>query len=319
FFVIKQGLPWWVGLLAAVIVGLLVGAWHGFWVAVVGIPAFIVTLAGMLLFRGLTAVVLGNTSLSPFPAEYKVIANDYANGLFGTITIGQGEGLKAVPETIDIFTLLIGLIALGGFVVMQLRGRRARVSYNQHVESMPLFIAKLVVVAAVVLAFTFALAYDRGFPLVLIVLGVLILAYQLITNRTVFGRRVYAVGGNLAAAKLSGVNVMKTNFWLFVHMGLLTGIAAAVFSARSNNSSPGMGEMFELDVIAACFIGGASTTGGIGRVTGAIVGGLVMAVMSNGMSLMGVGQSWQNIIKGCVLLIAVAFDIYNKRRAGATS
>ncbi|MGO1840406.1 MAG: multiple monosaccharide ABC transporter permease [Candidatus Microbacterium stercoravium] len=319
FFVIKQGLPWWVGLLAAVIVGLLVGAWHGFWVAVVGIPAFIVTLAGMLLFRGLTAVVLGNTSLSPFPAEYKVIANDYANGLFGTITIGQGEGLKAVPETIDIFTLLIGLIALGGFVVMQLRGRRARVSYNQHVESMPLFVAKLVVVAAVVLAFTFALAYDRGFPLVLIVLGVLILAYQLITNRTVFGRRVYAVGGNLAAAKLSGVNVMKTNFWLFVHMGLLTGIAAAVFSARSNNSSPGMGEMFELDVIAACFIGGASTTGGIGRVTGAIVGGLVMAVMSNGMSLMGVGQSWQNIIKGCVLLIAVAFDIYNKRRAGATN
>lgn len=319
FFVIKQGLPWWVGLLAAVIVGLLVGAWHGFWVAVVGIPAFIVTLAGMLLFRGLTAVVLGNTSLSPFPAEYKVIANDYANGLFGTITIGQGEGLKAVPETIDIFTLLIGLIALGGFVVMQLRGRRARVSYNQHVESMPLFVAKLVAVAAVVLAFTFALSYDRGFPLVLIVLGVLILAYQLITNRTVFGRRVYAVGGNLAAAKLSGVNVMKTNFWLFVHMGLLTGIAAAVFSARSNNSSPGMGEMFELDVIAACFIGGASTTGGIGRVTGAIVGGLVMAVMSNGMSLMGVGQSWQNIIKGCVLLIAVAFDIYNKRRAGATS
>lgn len=319
FFVIKQGLPWWVGLLAAVIVGLLVGAWHGFWVAVVGIPAFIVTLAGMLLFRGLTAVVLGNTSLSPFPAEYKVIANDYAHGLFGTITIGQGEGLKAVPETIDIFTLLIGLIALGGFVVMQLRSRRARASYNQHVESMPLFITKLVVVAAVVLAFTFALAYDRGFPLVLIVLGVLILAYQLITNRTVFGRRVYAVGGNLAAAKLSGVNVMKTNFWLFVHMGVLTGIAAAVFSARSNNSSPGMGEMFELDVIAACFIGGASTTGGIGRVTGAIVGGLVMAVMSNGMSLMGVGQSWQNIIKGCVLLIAVAFDIYNKRRAGATS
>lgn len=317
FLVIKQGMPWWVGLLAAVVVGLVVGAWHGFWVAVVGIPAFIVTLAGMLLFRGLTAVVLSNTSLSPFPEAYKVVANDYAHGLFGTITVGQGEGLKAVPETVDIFTLLIGILALVGFVVMQLRSRRTRISYNQHVESMPLFVLKIVAVAVVVLAFSYALAYDRGFPYVLIVLGLLVLAYQVITNRTVFGRRVYAVGGNLAAAKLSGVNVVKTNFWLFVHMGLLTGIAAAVFSARSNNSSPGMGEMFELDVIAACFIGGASTTGGIGRVTGAIVGGLVMAVMSNGMSLMGVGQSWQNIIKGLVLLIAVAFDIYNKRRAGA--
>jgi len=318
FLVIKQGMPWWVGIIAAIVVGVLVGAWHGFWVAFVGIPAFIVTLAGMLLFRGLTAVVLSNTSLSPFPAEYKVVANDYANGLFGTITIGQGEGLKAVPETLDIFTMLIGVVAIVGFVVMQMRSRRTRVSYNQHVEAMPLFVLKIVAVAAVVLAFSFALAYDRGFPYVLIVLAVLILAYQLITNRTVFGRRVYAVGGNLAAAQLSGVNVKKTNFWLFVHMGMLTGIAAAVFSARSNNSSPGMGEMFELDVIAACFIGGASTTGGVGRVTGAIVGGLVMAVMSNGMSLMGVGQSWQNIIKGLVLLVAVAFDIYNKRRAGAT-
>ena len=317
FLVIKQGMPWWVGLIAAIVVGTIVGAWHGFWVAVVGIPAFIVTLAGMLLFRGLTAVVLSNKSLSPFPAEYKVIANDYAHGLFGTITVGQGSGLKAVPQTIDTFTLVIGLLALVAFVVMQLRSRRTRVSYNQHVEAMPLFVLKLVAVAIVVLAFAFALSYDRGFPYVLIVLGVLILAYQLITNRTVFGRRVYAVGGNLNAAKLSGVNVMKTNFWLFVHMGFLTGVAAAIFSARSNNSSPGMGEMFELDVIAACFIGGASTTGGIGRVTGAIVGGLVMAVMSNGMSLMGVGQSWQNIIKGLVLLVAVAFDIFNKRRAGA--
>src|SRR5699024_6039730 len=150
--------------------------------------------------------------LSPFPAEYKVIANDYAHALFGTITVGQGEGLKAVPETVDIFTMLIGVVALIGFVVMQLRSRRTRLSYNQHVEAMPLFIVKLVVVAAVVLAFTYALARDRGFPLVLIVLGLLILAYQVITNRTVFGRRVYAVGGNLAAAKLSGVNVVKTNF-----------------------------------------------------------------------------------------------------------
>jgi putative multiple sugar transport system permease protein len=316
--VIKGGQPWWVGLLAAVVIGLLVGAWHGFWVAFVGIPAFIVTLAGMLLFRGLTWVVLENVSLSPFPAEYKTIATGFSRGLFGEITVGQSSGLLAQPQTVDIFTLLIGVVAVAGFVVTQVRSRRARIGYNQKVESMPLFIAKLVAVAIIAMAFAWALAFNRGFPLVLIVLGVLILVYQLITNRTVFGRHVYAVGGNLAAAQLSGVNVRRVNFWLFVHMGLLTGIAAAMFSARSNGAQPGMGNSFELDVIAACFIGGASTTGGIGRVTGALVGGLVMAVMTNGMSLMGVPQSVQPIVKGLVLLIAVAFDIYNKRRAGAT-
>ncbi|MFT4235804.1 MAG: sugar ABC transporter permease [Microbacterium sp.] len=315
--VIRHGMPWWVGLLAAVIVGVLVGAWHGFWVAFVGIPAFIVTLAGMLLFRGLTYVTLANVSLSPFPAPYKTLATGFLDGIFGSITVGQGSGLLAKPQTVDIFTLVIGVVAVVAFVYGQVRSRQARVKYNQKVESSPLFIAKLVVVAVVVMAFAWALAYNRGFPLVLIVLGVLILVYQVITTRTVFGRHVYAIGGNLSAARLSGVNVTKVNFWLFVHMGFLTGVAAAMFSARSNGAQPSMGTSFELDVIAACFIGGASTTGGIGRVTGALVGGLVMAVMSNGMSLMGVGQSVQPIVKGLVLLLAVAFDIYNKRRAGA--
>lgn len=315
--VIKHGAPWWVGLLAAVVVGIVVGAWHGFWVAFVGIPAFIVTLAGMLLFRGLTWVVLENVSLSPFPAEYKTIATGFSRGILGEVVVGEGSGLLAEPQTVDLFTLLIGVVAVAGFVVSQVRSRRARIGYNQKVESMPLFVIKLAAVAVVAMAFAWALAFNRGFPLVLIVLGVLILVYQLVTNRTVFGRHVYAVGGNLAAAQLSGVNVRRVNFWLFVHMGMLTGIAAAMFSARSNGAQPGMGNSFELDVIAACFIGGASTTGGIGRVTGALVGGLVMAVMSNGMSLMGVPQSVQPIVKGLVLLIAVAFDIYNKRRAGA--
>ncbi|WP_221584940.1 multiple monosaccharide ABC transporter permease [Microbacterium sp. G2-8] len=314
--VIKMGMPWWVGILAAIITGIIVGVWQGFWVAVVGIPAFIVTLAGMLMFRGLTWLVLENVSLSPFPMEYRQSASGFIDGIFGQITVGQGQGLLAEPQTIDVFTMLIGVLAVIGFVAIQFRDRRARVEYHQQVESMPLFIIKLVAVAAVVLAFAFALAYNRGFPIVLVILGVLVLVYQVVTNRTVFGRRVYAVGGNLAAARLSGVNVVKMNFWIFVNMGFLTGIAAAVFSARSNGAQPGMGNMFELDVIAACFIGGASTTGGVGRVTGALVGGLVMAVMSNGMSLMGWPQSAQQIVKGLVLLLAVAFDIYNKRRAG---
>ncbi|WP_029150206.1 multiple monosaccharide ABC transporter permease [Microbacterium indicum] len=316
-FVIRMGMPWWVGIIAAIVTGIVVGAWQGFWVAFVGIPAFIVTLAGMLVFRGLTLTVLQNVSLSPFPSQYQRVASGFLDGLFGSIPLGQGEGLLAVPQTLDVFTMVIGLLAVVGFIVSQARSRRARIEYNQQVESTPLFIGKLVIVAIVILAFAFALAYNRGFPIVLVILGVLVLAYQMITNRTVFGRRVYAVGGNLEAAKLSGVNVRNMNFWIFVNMGFLTGIAAAVFSARSNGAQPNMGNMFELDVIAAVFIGGASTTGGIGRVTGALVGGLVMAVMSNGMSLMGVPQSYQSIVKGLVLLLAVAFDVYNKRRAGA--
>jgi putative multiple sugar transport system permease protein len=314
--VIRMGMPWWVGVIAAIITGIIVGVWQGFWVAYVGIPAFIVTLAGMLLFRGLTWLVLDNVSLSPFPTAYREVASGFLDGVFGSITIGQGEGLMSVPKTVDIFTLLIGVLAVIGVIVSSLRNRRTRQGYKQTVESMPLFVLKLVVISAVLLAFAWALAYNRGFPIVLIIVAVLILIYQVVANRTVFGRHVYAVGGNLSAARLSGVNVRSVNFWIFVNMGFLTGIAAAVFSSRSNGAQPGMGNMFELDVIAACFIGGASTMGGVGRVGGALVGGLVMAVMTNGMQLMGVPQSSQQIVKGLVLLLAVAFDIYNKRRAG---
>lgn len=314
----QWGLPWWAAVLIALVVGAVVGAWQGFWIAYVGIPAFIVTLAGMLLFRGLTYLVLDNVSLSPFPHGYREVASGFLDGIFGSITISEGEGLKAVPVTADIFTLVIGVLAVIGLVVSSLRTRRTRQSYNQAVESNFLFVLKLVLVSAVILAFTWALAYNRGFPYVLITVAVLILIYNVVTNRTVFGRHVYSVGGNLSAARLSGVSVRSVNFWVMVNMGFLTGIAAAVFSSRSNGAQPGMGNMFELDVIAACFIGGASTMGGVGRVGGALVGGLVMAVMTNGMQLMGVPQSLQLVIKGLVLLLAVAFDIYNKRRAGAT-
>lgn len=314
--VIRMDMPWWIGVIAAIVVGIVVGAWQGFWVAFVGIPAFIVTLAGMLLFRGLTYLVLDNVSLSPFPTDYRNVASGFLDGLFGSIVVSEGQGLKGVAQTVDIFTLVIGIIAVVGLVVSSLRNRRTRQSYGQAVESMFLFVLKIAAVSIVLLAFAWALAYNRGFPWVLIIVAILILAYNVVTNRTVFGRHVYSVGGNLAAARLSGVNVKSVNFWIFVNMGFLTGIAAAVFSARSNGAQPGMGNMFELDVIAACFIGGASTMGGVGRVGGALVGGLVMAVITNGMQLLGVPQSWQLIIKGLVLLLAVAFDVYNKRRAG---
>ncbi|WP_448630153.1 multiple monosaccharide ABC transporter permease [Cellulomonas soli] len=303
--VIQKGGPWWAGVLAALAVGLVVGVWQGFWVAIVGIPAFIVTLAGMLLFRGLTLQVLNNISLSPFPSGYQKIAGGFLfNGLLG------GNGY-------DVFTLVVFAIAAVAYAYSQLRTRQGRLRYQQSVESFPLFVLRIVLVAAVVMAFAWRLANSRGLPIVLIILGALIMTYTIVTTKTVFGRHVYAIGGNLSAAQLSGVKVKKVNFWIFVNMGLLSAIAGIVYSSRSNGAQPAAGNMFELDAIAACFIGGASTTGGVGRVTGAMVGGLIMAVMSNGMSLMGVDQSVQQIVKGLVLLLAVAFDIYNKRRAGA--
>jgi putative multiple sugar transport system permease protein len=303
--VIKHGAPWWVGVLAALAIGLAVGAWHGFWVAYVGIPAFIVTLAGMLLFRGLAQEVLANVSLSPFPPTYGKVASGFLNGLLG------GNGF-------DAFTLLIGAVAVVGYAVSGYRTRIARVRYQQPVESFPLFVARIVLVGAVVMAFAWQLAHARGLPIVLIILAVLILVYGLITKRTVFGRQVYAIGGNLSAATLSGVKVRAVNFWIFVNMGLLSAVAGVVFSARSNGAQPAAGLSFELDAIAAAFIGGAAVTGGVGTVVGAVVGGLIMAVMSNGMQLMGVDQSIQSVVKGMVLLLAVAFDVYNKRRAGAS-
>jgi len=301
--VIKNDQPWWVGVLAAIAVGLLVGVWQGFWVAFVGIPAFITTLAGMLLFRGLTWKVLNNVSLSGFPKSYQDIGNGFINGWFG------GNGY-------DLFTLVIFAIALVGYAVSSYRARRARMAYNQPVAAVPLFIVKILIVSAVVMWFAWQLAHARGLPYVLIILGAFVMIYTVVTTRTIFGRHVYAIGGNLAAATLSGVKVKWVNFGIMLNMGFLAGVAGVLFSARLNGAQPGAGNLFELDAIAASFIGGAAVTGGVGRVTGAIVGGLVMAVLSNGMLLLGYGLGTQQIVKGLVLVAAVAFDVVNKRRAG---
>lgn len=299
----QQGWSWWSAIIAALVVGIIVGVWQGFWVAFVGIPAFIVTLAGMLLFRGLTLLILDNISISIYDEGYKQVAGGFLNGLIG----GQG---------FDAFTLLVFAIGVVGFAAMQWRARAARVAYQQDVEGMPAFIGKIVAVAVLVMAFAWQLATARGLPIVLILLALLIMIYTLITKRTVFGRHIYAIGGNLAAAQLSGVKVKWVNFMIFVNMGFLSALAGVVFSSRSSSAQPAAGTMFELDAIAACFIGGAAVTGGIGTVIGAMVGGLIMAVMSNGMSILGVDQSVQQVVKGLILLLAVAFDVYNKRRAG---
>ncbi|MEJ5868212.1 multiple monosaccharide ABC transporter permease [Pseudokineococcus sp. 5B2Z-1] len=303
--VIQGGMPWPVGVAAALAVGIAVGAWHGFWVAYMGIPAFIVTLAGMLLFRGLTLQVLDNVSLSPFPDGYSVIASGFINGLLG----GYGY---------DAFTLLVFGLGVAGYAVSATVSRRTRRGYGQDVEPLAAFVLKLVLVAAVTMAFAWRIATSRGLPVVLVILAVLVIVYALVTRNTVFGRQVYALGGNLSAARLSGVNTRNINFWVFVNMGFLSGVAGVIYSSRSNGAQPGAGNMFELDAIAAAFIGGAAVTGGVGTVVGAMVGGLIMAVMSNGMQLLGIEQPTQSVVRGLVLLAAVAFDVYTKRRAGVS-
>lgn len=300
--VIKWGMPWYVGILAALAVGLLVGVWHGFWVAFVGIPGFIVTLGGMLIFRGLTYQVLNSISLSPFGGPYYEINNGFQNGLLG------GNG-------IDVFTMLVFAIGALVFAYMQWRTRQGRVAYQQSVESLPLFIGKLVLIAIVIMWLGFELASHRGLPNVLVLVLVLFVIYTVLSQRSVFGRHVYAIGGNLNAAQLSGVRVRRINFWIFVNMGLLSAVAGIVYSSRMNAAQPGAGNGLELDAIAACFIGGASTTGGIGRVGGAMIGGLLMAVISNIMSLLGWPMQLQSVAKGIVLLLAVAFDLWNRRRS----
>lgn len=306
-FVVNWGWPWWAGVIAALLVGALIGAWQGFWVAYVGIPAFIVTLAGMLTFRGLTQMVLQNRPITPFPENY--------------VAIGSGNlpDLGGGTSTFEPLTLVIGLLAVGALMLSQLRERNKRVKLGLEDEPLIWFWLKCGFLVVFMVGLTFVLASYRGTPIVLVILALLILVYSTVMNRSVFGRHVYARGGNLHAAQLSGVNTRKVDFWLFVNMGVLAGIAGIAFTARSNSALPGAGNGFELDAIAAVFIGGAAVTGGIGTVIGAILGGLIMGVLNNGMSLLGLGVEVQAFIKGFVLLLAVAFDIFNKRRGGGGS
>ncbi|RUT35610.1 sugar ABC transporter permease [Paenibacillus zeisoli] len=286
--------------IVSLLVGALVGAWQGFWVAYVRIPAFIVTLAGMLLFRGLTMIVLEGQSISPFPNGFQKISSGFIPDL------GSG-GLNLVA-------LLAGIVLSVIFVINEVRDRAQHRKYNFDVIPQGLFIAKLVVLLVVINLFTYMLATYSGIPNILVLMFLLIVIYSFVMNKTVMGRHVYALGGNEKAAGLSGVKTKKVTFWVFVNMGVLAAISGLIFAARLNAATPKAGTNFELDAIAACFIGGASASGGIGTVFGAIIGGLVMGVLNNGMSLVGLGIDWQQGIKGLVLLLAVAFDIYNKNK-----
>ena len=302
---VQMNMPVVPAVILCLIIGALVGAWQGFWIAYFRIPAFIVTLSGMLVFRGLTMVLLQGKTISPYNESFQAIAN----GFFMTDTF--------VVNGINMIAVISGIILSLIYIFGEYKGLMNKKKYNFEALPLPIIIAKIAVIIVAINLLTFSLAAYKGIPIVLILIVALILVYTFLTQRTIAGRHIYALGGNEKAAKLSGIKTKRVMFWVYVNMGVLAALAGLVVAGRLNAATPKAGINFELDAIAACFIGGASASGGIGTIIGAMIGALVMGVLNNGMSIMGVGIDWQQTIKGLVLLAAVAFDVYTKSKASA--
>ena len=299
---VKMDVPWPIAVVAGLALGAAIGAWHGAWVAYMGIPAFIVTLSSMLAFRGLTLVVLKGETVGNLPNGFESLGNGFLP------EVGPDTGLHNL-------TMLGGVLMCVILVVMDWRKRASKARYGFAVSPMWAFLLKQVVVIAVVMWFAWTFSQYKGLPVVGLILLLLVALYSFIMNRTITGRHVYAIGGNYPAATMSGVRTKRVDMLVMANMGMLAALAGMVFAARLTAANPKAGTNFELDAIAAAFIGGAAVTGGVGTVIGAMVGGLVMGVLNNGMSLKGVSVDWQMTIKGIVLLLAVAFDVWNKRRS----
>ena len=298
-----MNLPWFVGVLVGLALGVLIGAWQGFWVAYVGIPAFIVTLAGMLLFRGANQFV-GKSNTVPVSEEFQYLGAGYLP------EVGPDTGFNNL-------SLLIGLVAVAAVIMLMVRRRQRDAKIGASSSPLWVDLVKTGLLVAVLLYATNLFATGRpgtSFPVPGLILGVLVLLYGFMASKTVVGRHIYAVGGNKHAAELSGVRSRRIDFLVMVNMSVLSALAGMIFVGRSTGSGPFDGVGWELDAIAAVFIGGAAVSGGVGTVVGSIIGGLVMAVLNNGLQLLGVGADLTQIIKGLVLLIAVAFDVYNKKQ-----
>ena len=282
-------------------VGGAIGAAQGYFIAFFKIPSFIVTLAGMLVFKGLSLALLQGQSVGPFPVEFQRLSSGFIPDLFG------GAELR-------ITSLVAGVLVAMALIYAKVRERANQFKHGMEEEPFPFFIAKNIVFAAIIVFFCYLLASYKGLPNVLVVMAALMLLYDFVTSRTTIGRRIYALGGNEKAAKLSGIKTDRLSFYTFINMGVLAALAGLVFAARLNTATPKAGTGFELDVIAACFIGGASASGGVGKVMGAVIGAFVMGVMNNGMSILGIGIDYQQVIKGLVLLAAVFVAVYNKNK-----
>jgi putative multiple sugar transport system permease protein len=297
-------LPWWLAVLAGLGTGILIGAWQGTWVARIGIPGFITTLAGMMIFRGAVIWLSGSISV-PVPDELRVIGAGYLPE-WGPAATGMNNS-----------TLLLGILAIGWVAWSQFRKHfRMAAAADEKPPLWPV-VVRVILVAIVIGYITWLFGSGRpgtSFPIPGLILVGLVIIYHIITQRTTFGRHIYAVGGNRAAAALSGVNTKRTYFLVMANMSFLAALAGIMFVGRATAAGPSDGTAWELDAIAAVFIGGAAVSGGIGTVVASMVGGLVMAVLNSGLSLLGVGADVSQIIKGLVLLAAVAFDVYNKQQ-----
>ncbi len=302
----RQGMNWMLAIGLSLVVGLLVGVWQGFWVAYVGIPGFITTLAGMLIFRGLATVIVGE-SVPITSNDFRGIARNYLPNILG------------FWGPFDALTLVVGVLCIAGYAWSQLSKRKRVEKVGLVAEPMNLTILKIVIISVVIAFVTYLLASSGnedqgGIPIMLVIVALLVVAYNFILTNTVFGRHVYAVGGNRKAAILSGINTKRVDFTLFVHMGLLSAIAAICMLSRLASATAQAGMEFEMDAIASCFIGGTAVTGGIGTIPGAVVGAFVMGIINQGLSIMGVDTAVVKTIKGLVLLLAVAVDIMSKRK-----
>ncbi|TCD54310.1 sugar ABC transporter permease [Alloscardovia theropitheci] len=299
---------WMVAILVSIVLGLVIGVWNGFWVAYVRIPGFITTLAGMLIFRGLATVIVGE-SVPITSRDFRGIASNYLPNIFG------------YAGTMDILTLVVGVAIFALFVFLQFRNRSKVAASGLEPEPMSLTWIKVVVAGLVIGFVTYLLANSGndttgGIPIMLVIVGILVVIYNFILTRTVFGRHVYAVGGNRKAARLSGIDDRKVDFFLYIHMGFLSAVAAVCMLSRLASATAQAGMEFEMDAIAACFIGGTAVTGGIGTIPGAVIGAFVMGVINQGLSIMGVDTAIVKTIKGLVLLGAVAVDLMSKRKKG---
>ncbi len=305
-FIISWGWNTYLAIAACLVIGILIGMWQGFWIAYVRIPAFIVTLSGMLVFRGLALLVLNGLTLAPFPDNYLALSTGFVGDIVGTVEL--------FGKKINMTCLLVGVAVAAVFCVAQALNNRNRKRKGYASDGAAALALKLVVISAALIWFFTILAQYRGIPTVLIILGILLICYTYFTTKTVMGRHLYALGGNEKAARLSGVKTNRLLFLSYVNMAFLAAVAGLVFAARLNSASPQAGQSFELDAIGACYIGGASAYGGIGTVGGTLIGALIMGVLNNGMSIMGISSNTQQVVKGLVLLGAVAFDILSKQQ-----
>ena len=296
---VNHGVNIYLGILICLALGTLIGAWQGFWIGYVRIPAFIVTLAGMMVFRGIALLVLGGLTISPFPPEYLKYFTSF---------------LPATRAEAFFPTIVVTVVVCGLYVAYELLSRMVKQKKGYHVEPGASLAFKMIMIVVAVLGSGILLANNRGIPVILILLTVIVMFYAFVSGRTIIGRRLYALGGNEKAARLSGVNTNFILFMTYVNMGFLSAVAALVCVARFNSAAPTAGNGYELDAIGACFIGGASAYGGVGTVSGAVIGAVFMGVLNNGMSILGIDANWQKTVKGLVLLIAVVIDVMSKKR-----